>query len=672
MALSNKQQSAVADKIAVTILASLALLVWGCAVSSSNQKLPADTIELPQWHRPDDTQSVPFELGDGAGRFHPWGEDRTQQTYNHYFDEFLPALFERTIVFETFKPGQTLEWIFTGDRAGFTVTIDAKTVTLHRRYYDSFVLNEISKDKSAKADKSARHPQCDLPARTVGYTGCLQAVTVTLDYKFSLCIALNGKTVIQQKYLHDVTRQQLILTRRGGLTGGNSKVSGSMLSPLPKAVAVRIDSDKKHQEMMGFGGITSPTAYAQLSPRGKNLWWQLITEYNLLIQREYPIGTRLNPDMNNFDRLEDATPHYYGDNFPNGEISDFEYIRTLRTLGGKVWFEFWALPEWVGDDVDRYTSAVLGYCRTSKEKTGVPPDVVGIQNEITHPPKVWHAMTLALRKKLDDAGFGNVRIHMSDHSYLKGGINNTKAFRSERAVWDAIDYSATHMYDYQDHFTNPDAYDALLIRWKTLTADKPFLSTELCINAGEYQIDSYRVALTMAQLYHKNLTIADASAICYCWLLLDVVQPSYGWTRSLFVSDRANGFLPAPSSHQLRTFGAYSRRIKEGMVRIKATADDEDVLVCAFESGDGAATVVLLNRATAPRQLLVDWPDVRRGGQVSFSEMELVDQYNQNTVQKAPAPANGKTEITIAPGAIITLANVALNQANRNVLKSNH
>ncbi len=28
------------------------------------------------------------------------------------------------------------------------------------------------------------------------------------------------------------------------------------------------------------------------------------------------LGARLNPAMDNWDRLEDATPHYYGDNFP--------------------------------------------------------------------------------------------------------------------------------------------------------------------------------------------------------------------------------------------------------------------------------------------------------------------------------------------------------------------
>ncbi len=64
--------------------------------------------------------------------------------------------------------------------------------------------------------------------------------------------------------------------------------------------------------------------------------------------------------------------------------------------------------------------------------------------------------------------------------------------------------------------------------------------------------------------------------------------------------------------------------------------------------------------------MLVDWTDV------TFTEMELVDQYNQNIVQKAPLPANGETKITIAPGAIVTLTNVALNKVNRDGAKSDY
>jgi O-glycosyl hydrolase len=432
---------------------------------------------------------------------------------------------------------------------------------------------------------------------------------------------------------------------------------------------VRIDPKQRHQTMLGFGGIATPTAYAQLSPAGKRRWWELVCEYNLRIQREYPIGTRLHPNMDNWDRLADATPHYYGDNFPNGEISDFAYLKTLRSLGGKVLFEFWALPPWARQDWTddqgkvhqgvadpaKYARAMVHYCQTSQARAGAPPDIVGIQNEVNQPAAIWHEMTLALRRGLDEAGFRDVRIHMSDHGGLAGGTIRARAFQQSPEAWSAIDYAATHMYDYQKHFTDPDQYDELLTTWHELTADKPFLSTELCINNGRWQRPSYRLALTMGQLYHKNLTLADAVAICYCWTILNVVQPSYGWTRSLCVPDRAGGFVPVASSHQLRVFGAYSRRIQEGMTRVAATSSDPDLLASAFGNDRGVQTVVLLNRSTLPQRVRIE------GAASGFAETELVDPYHANEIRPAPPAAPGKaTEVEIPPGAIVTLTGAPL------------
>jgi hypothetical protein len=447
----------------------------------------------------------------------------------------------------------------------------------------------------------------------------------------------------------DVRRHQL------KLSGSKAAVSGKMLQPMPRKAKIQIEPNRQHQTMMGFGGIATPTAYAQLSDKGKNMWWHLVCEYNLLIQREYPNGARLNRNMDNWERLEDATPHYYGDNFPNGEISDFDYLRTLRKLGGKVFFEFWALPQWVGNDVDKYTEAIVGYCKASKQQAGAPPDIVGIQNEVQQSARMWHKMTLRLRRALDDAGFNCTGIHMSDHSTLKGGIENAKAFRSSKQAWEVIDYSASHMYDYQGCFTDPDGFNKQLEQWKELTQDKPFLSTELCINWDQYQLDSYRIALAMGQLYHKNLVLSNAVAICYCWTLLNIVQPSYGWTRALMVPDASRGFVPAASSYQLRMFGAYSRRIREGMARVEAKADTNDLMVSAFAGEDNTATVIVLNRSIRPFQLCIIWPGVQ------FRQMEIIDPYHQNNVQAVPVPrTDGTIELIIDPGAIITLTSVPL------------
>ncbi|UCG47666.1 MAG: hypothetical protein JSU94_19550 [Phycisphaerales bacterium] len=615
----------------VLLAAGLACLLTGRSVLGAHR--------LPAWHAPDKARSTSFELGEGKGEFRAWGRGRDMRMF---FGEFLPAVFERTLVLEELAPGASLEWIFTGEMGGFTVSVGPNDVAVYQRFYDSPAFESISKSRT-------RHPQWNAPTERVAYEGALRAVTVTMDYKLGLSLALNGREVLRQDCLLDISRHQL------ALSGKRPSVRGRMLEPEAEPAVVRVDPAVRRQTMTGFGGIATPTAYAQLSPEGKQRWWRLVREYNLLIQREYPIGTRLNPDADNWDRLEDATPHYYGDNFPNGEISDFEYIRNLRRLGGKVWFEFWALPDWVGKDPKKYAKAMVSYCRVSRQKAGAPPDVVGIQNEVDQSASMFHEMTLELRKQLDEAGFGSVRIHMSDSGSLAGGIRRAEKFRKSDAAWAKIDFSATHMYDYQGFFTNPDGFDGRLKQWKKLTGDKPFLSTELCINNDRYQWPSYRVALAMGQLYHKNLVLTDATAVCYCWTLLNVVQPSYGWTRTLCVPDARHGFVPTATSHQLRVFGAYSRRIREGMVRVEAKADVADLLVSAFAGKLGKGTVVVLNRSVRPRRLRAVWPGVR------FTEMEAADPYRQNELAKAPGPAaDGTTEVIIEPGAIVTLSNVAL------------
>ena len=101
--------------------------------------------------------------------------------------------------------------------------------------------------------------------------------------------------------------------------------------------------------MLGFGGSPSIPAYGELSDEGKREYWQILKRYNLLLFREYPMGTELKPDLSNLEDLADATPHYYGDNFPNSELSSFDYSRHVLDLGGSVIYELWAL-------------ALMGHC----------------------------------------------------------------------------------------------------------------------------------------------------------------------------------------------------------------------------------------------------------------------------------------------------------------------
>ena len=278
----------IAKVVAAVGLLCLASASATLGIEEPNQGQTIKPVNLSDWQQPLGITVRPFELEDGKSEFKAWGKPID---YRVFFPEFLPALFERTLSLEHFDANCQFEWIFTGGRGGFTVTIDNKnkTVSLSQRFYDSFAFNKI------KSEEHSRHPEWQGPAVEVRYNGRLRAVTVSLDHKLGLSVTLNGQTVLQQVCLFDISQHQLRLTDSDG------KVGGRMLSPNSELVTVEISPAKRHQRMLGFGGIATPTAYAQLSDEGKRRWWQLLCRYNLLIQREYPNGTRLNREMDNWD-----------------------------------------------------------------------------------------------------------------------------------------------------------------------------------------------------------------------------------------------------------------------------------------------------------------------------------------------------------------------------------
>lgn len=441
-------------------------------------------------------------------------------------------------------------------------------------------------------------------------------------------------------------------------------LDGALLQTPVHDASVSVDPTRIHQTMLGFGGSPSIPAYQHLSEAGRQRYWSMLKRYNLLIDREYPMGSELKPNLSNFEDLRDATPHYYGDNFPNSEVSSFAYSKQALALGGKVIYEMWALPSWAtvpwrsagaplldiwnkpvtrAADPEKYAAIVVAYCRRARQETGAAPAIVGIQNEVEQPPEVFSRMTLVLRRELDKVGFQSTRIHMADTGFMDAGTVRVLNLRTTPA-WAATDFAATHEYDFQEFFTNPDLYDARLKAMHEASAGKPFLATEICINDPHYQEASYRIALNVGQLYEKNLTELDAEMLLYCWLLLDVEQPSFGGSRSLLVPDKTDSGMPIASSFQLRVLGAFSRHILAGMQRVDARSNDPDLLVIAFHD-TRHSTIIVLHRASTPRRLDMNWPGTH------WIETERTSQTEANAA--TPFKAG---ELIIAPGEIVTLA----------------
>jgi O-glycosyl hydrolase len=580
------------------------------------------------------------------------GWSRPDEIARKYFHENLTALFERTLTLDAALPQRaTLRWIFTGPRAGLTVELTSSRIRIAERYYDSMALYE---------------GQGNFPEKTTftderQYTGDARTLTVIADSHLAVRVLINGQQILEAPLLFDLTRHQLMLaaSRTARLV-----VSGSLLTPATKNAAITIDPSQVHQTMLGFGGSPSIAAYAELSDQGKRAYWQILKRYNLLLSREYPMGTELKPDLSNLEDLADATPHYYGDNFPNSELSSFDYSRHVLDLGGSVIYELWALPSWATvpnngphatdtwnkpikrvANPNEYARLIVTYCKKAQAATGSAPAIVGIENEVDQPPEVFSSMALALRRELDKAGFTATKIHMADASFMFLGIDRATELRKNPEAWKTLDYSAVHEYDFQEFLANPDLYDARMNQMHEAADGKPFLATEICINDPHYQEPSYRIALAVAQLYHKNLTELDAVALMFCWLLLDVEQPSFAGSRSLLAPDRTRSWIPVPTSFQLRVMGAFSRHVVKGMQRIGVETGDPDLLATAFADAQNETLVVII-RSTTSRRLDL------QGASHAWAEIEHTGLEDENSV------APFRTGNVIQPGEILVLSTI--------------
>jgi hypothetical protein len=631
--------------------ALLALSLWAAAPTTGSSADASQPAPLPKgtWTEPTEGYAVDaFTLGTGETHVGGWGAYSPNE--RRFFNEFLPALFERTLVVNGPTSQRGFRWILTGERASLTIEHDGptKTLNLSIRFYDSSAFDIL--DRQVVSNQPARkHPEREVQQASfiLPDSDAPRALTVRLDHKLTLTVLADGAPVLKTSaWAHTFSRHQLQLFK------GKTPLDFRLFTPQARSVNVTVDSAKTHQTMLGWGGIGTPTAYRELSEEGRRQWWRWVADYNLLFQREYPIGAELNPEMDNWENIRDAKAHYYGDNFPNGEVSDFAYNRAMQDLGGFVIFEFWDFPRWIGRNADAYAKAMVRYCELAKAKTGSAPFAVGMQNEVHMEEKVVEPFAKALRKGLDEHGFKDVKIHMTNASNFRLGFIQLPFYRDNPAVWDKLDFAAVNPYEIADFYGDMDRIDEKLQNWRALIGDKPYLATEYCSLNRKLQNDGYLVALSNAQGYHKLLTLADASLISYCWTILNVEQPSYAMTRTLFGIDRTNGFVPKPYSAQLRIYGSYSRRVQRGMVRTDAVSTDADLMVTAFKGKDGRNTLVLLNRGTSPAAVNCTWPDAKP------TTAELTDPYHQNQVLSG-APDISRPVI-VPGGAIITLSDVPL------------
>lgn len=579
-----------------------------------------------------------FSMDSANPRYLIWGVGNDER---FYFHEWLPAFFSRTLRFTSLPQGAVFSWIFTGKRGRVQLRKEEHRLILEQIYTDSFSL--FPQDPfTVEGRNCGRHPERVFVKDSVPIKD-FHSLCVVYDKNMNLSVFADDTLVLCQHSLLDLTQHQL------SVRGDHCIVFGTLESPDPVSARPVSHPETVHQSILGFGGITSTLSYHELSGAGKEKWWEYIRSYNLLIQREYPHRCSADGIGIDWDDLSQAVPHYYGNNFPVGEISDFTYNKTIQDMGGSVWFEFWFYPDFVYLDgqlqPEKVVDQILDYCVCAREKTGCGPSIVGIQNERCESAENLALLVPSLRRALDKNGFSSVKISTCNANTLKEGVEYLERFQKDSRTWEAIDYTASNMYDYQLYLDEMDGFDERIDHWNQKAEGKPFLSTEICINESPFQENSYHLAFATGILYHKNLVQMNAAAICYCWTLMDVTEPSYGYTRTLFTVDQQHGFIPVPSGDTLRVFGAFSRHIMNGMSRIEMESGHPDLL-CSGYRDSRRQTYVFLNQGSTPCTVNLD-------GVLDDSltwAAELCDPYHEND----PLKLQG-TAISLDPGAIVTI-----------------
>jgi hypothetical protein len=110
----------------------------------------------------------------------------------------------------------------------------------------------------------------------------------------------------------------------------------------------------------------------------------------------------------------------------------------------------------------------------------------------------------------------------------------------------------------------------------------------------------------------------------------------------------------------LRVFGAYTRRVRAGMRRVKVASSNADVLATAFSGAAGERTLILLNRSVAAQKVEVKWKGA------TFRYLETAGPRQENAIE----PAGAGLEVLVEPGAIVTLTNVELGKASEDLMRA--
>lgn len=388
---------------------------------------------------------------------------------------------------------------------------------------------------------------------------------------------------------------------------------------------IKLYPEEEYQEILGFGGaLTESAAYVwgKMSPAKQKELTDLYfstegNRYNfcrLHIQScDFSLGNRSyveegDTELKTFSIAADKEyiiPLVKAAQAKNGEIrflaspwSPPAFMKTNGEMnhGGRLKEEYY----------DAWARIMVKYVEAYK-KEGIPISRLTIQNE---PAAVqsWDSCIYSaeeekrfacdhLRKRLDEAGLGHVKLNIWDHN-KDIIIERTKGTFSDEAADQAIQGIAFHWYS-GDHF---EALRAVREKYP----EKELIFTEGCV---EYSRFAERTQTDYAEMYGHAL-IGDLNAGMNAFIDWNIILDEKGGPNHV------GNFCDAPIMCNVQEdtidvkqsyyyIGHFSRFIHPGAKRILVSKYTQNLETCAFRNPDGELVLVVLNRTGEDQRFTV-------------------------------------------------------------------
>ncbi len=249
------------------------------------------------------------------------------------------------------------------------------------------------------------------------------------------------------------------------------------------------------------------------------------------------------------------------------------------------------------------------------EKEGLPISRMTLQNEPAAVQK-WDSCVFTaeeerrfacdyLRKRLDEAGYGHVKLNMWDHN-KDLILERTKGTLSDEEADRAIQGIAFHWYS-GDHF---EALQAVRDKYP----HKELIFTEGCV---EYSRFSKRNQMDFAESYGHAL-IGDLNAGMNGFIDWNILLDEQGGPNHVknfcdapVMYDREKGVLDVKLSYYY--IGHFSRFIKPGAKRLLTTRYTQKLECCAFSNPGGELVLIVMNQTGEKQkfELLVEGSSCR-------------------------------------------------------------